>query len=354
MQRNKKPHRMVGLCLWTLLRALGSAVSGVFVEVVNLAGVLVTAGATDLLVEAAYVEVLVFHIDVVVDTRAVSVGAEESGFTIPLVHFTIHCVVRVETVVSDLVLLIVDLNVLVSIVDGGVQGDTLRSVGTHGDFGSVTENDCPLLLLPILQVLTVQIFVGVSPMLQCILSGRVFHRNGVLVHRHLIATTGGVGDRLTLFLLLETTLRTVLRSAASAGRALVSEVEIHVGIGTSTPVRLGIWCPEVRRALVAAVLWSSEVVSVRRWVRSASAMLGVVLVAALTAVVAAKHVSEQPTDGGAQKSGYRVETATEHGADNTTCDGAPQAGTTRAEKSVAAVLESATPTTTSVVLVTSA
>ena len=119
-------------------------------------------------------------------------------------------------------------------------------------------------------------------------------------------------------------------------------------------MRLGIWCPEVRRALVAAVLWSSEVVSVRRRVRSASAMLGVVLVAALTAVVAAKHVSEQPTDGGAQKSGYRVETATEHGADNTTCDGAPQAGTTRAEKSVAAVLESATPTTTSVVLVTSA
>lgn len=282
---------MVGLCLWTLLRALGSAMSGVFVEVVNLTRVLVTAGATDLLVEAANIEVLIFHVDVVVDTRAVSVGAEESGFTVPLVHLTIHRVVRVETVVSDLVLLVVDLNILVSIVDGGVQSHTLRSVGTHGDFRSVTENDCPLLLLPVLQVLTVQIFVGVSPMLQSILSGRVLHGYGVLIHCHLISTTGSVADGLTLFLLLKTTLRTVLRPAASAGRALVTEVKIHVDVGPSTPVRLGKGRSVVGRALVATVLGTSKVVPVRRRVRSASSMLGMVLVATLTAVVATEHVS---------------------------------------------------------------
>ena len=126
---------------------------GIIVEVVDLTRIGVTAGAADRLVKAGDVEVLVFVVDVVVDPGAVATGAEQRGLTVVLSHLTEHGVEGVEAVVGDGVGLVVDLNVLVAVVDGGSQGHTLRSCSVHSDLGAVAQYHGTLLALPVFQVL---------------------------------------------------------------------------------------------------------------------------------------------------------------------------------------------------------
>ena len=202
--------------------------SGIVVEVVHLTGIEVTTGATNLLVQRRDTEVLVLVVDVVVDTSTVRAGSKQGRLPIILTHLSIHGVVGVEAVVGDLVLLVVDLNVLATIVDGGVQGHTLGTISCHSDLGTVAQNNRSLLALPVFEMLTVQVLVGVAPVLEHILTTGILNRDGVLVDRNLISTTGGVADGLAFAAFLAKLTILWLRSAAAtpAWWALMTEVKI--------------------------------------------------------------------------------------------------------------------------------
>lgn len=319
---------------------------GVFVEVVDLARVEEASGATDLLIQAGHVEVLIFVVNVVVDSGAEAVGSEQGGFTVVLIHLAEHGVHRVEAVVINLVLLVVDLNVLIAIVDGSVQGHTLRTVGAHRNLGAVAENDRPLLALPVLQVLAVQIFVGVAPVLQNVLSGRVFYADGVLIHRHLVSTAGGVRDRFTLTVLAELTLTATVtprRMATATRRAVMAEVEVHVHVVVTrrAPVRHSVVATGTRRTVVATHVRAPKVVSVGRRIARGVAVMGM-MVMSVVGLVVAHRVAQQSPYAGSDKT-HKGIAATQDSSDQTTRQAADQPSISRAEDTVAAATEAAAP-----------
>lgn len=319
---------------------------GVFVEVVDLTRVEEASRAADLLIQARHVEVLVFVINVVVDPGSEPIGSEQSGFTVVLIHLAIHRVVRVEAVVINLVILVVDLNVLVAVVDRSVQGHTLRTIGTHREFGTVSEDDRALLALPVLQVFAVQVFVGVAPVLQNVLAGRVFHADGVLVYRHLVATAGGVGDRFAFAFLAQLTLTATVASrgmAATARRTVMAEVEVHIHVvlARGTPVRHTVMAARTRRTVVATHVGTAEVMPVGRRVARSVAMMGMVMVSVM-GVVVAHGVAEQRPDSRSDKAHKRIATA-EDRADQASCESSDQASISRTQDAITATAEAGAP-----------
>ena len=240
---------------------------------------MIAAGTTELLIETGNVEVRILRVDVVVNGAAVTVGIEDRGFTVVLVHLTIHGVVRVEAVVLDGVSLVVDLDVLVTVVDGSSQGDTLRAVRVHGNLSSVAENNSTLFLLPVFDVFTVELFVGVAPVLDGVLAGRVFDGDSVLVDGHTVAPGGGVRDWLALLLLIQLAhSATLSRTAAAWGTAAVKVLLT------------------VLRLVISTELRTAEVVSVAGRVGSAAVMLRVMMASAACTVVVGHIVSDEGTD----------------------------------------------------------
>lgn len=240
---------------------------------------MISAGATELLVQTGHVEARIFGVDVVVDTRAVTVCIENGRFPVVLAHLAIHGVVRVEAMMFDGVRFIVDLDVLVTIIDRRSQGNSLRSVGVHGNLGSIAEYNGTLLLLPVFDVFAVELFVGVTPVLDGVFTGRIFDGDSVLIHSYIVAAGSRVGDGFTLLLLIELAHASTLPRAASAGRAASVEVLLAV---------LGL--------VITAELGTTEVVSVGRGIGSATVMLGMMVTPAVGTVMLRHIVTDEGTD----------------------------------------------------------
>lgn len=221
----------------------------------------------------------------------------------------------------------------------------MRSVGRHGQFGSVTQDDRSLLAFPVFEMLAIQVLVWVTPVLQNVFAGGVFHADIVLVDRDLVTTGRCVSDGFAFAVLLELT-ASLARTAATAttGWALVTEVEIHIDIvAVAAPVRLRGAIALIVGLVISAHLRPAEMMSVGRWVGGTVLMVGMVMVAVAALVVIAHTLTQQAAQREPQEAHKRV-AAAQNRADKPARKGTGESSVARPQNLIATTVKLVAPT----------